>query len=93
MIHLIQHAALRIGVFQQRFAKGMKGLEGDVLGAFSDRSHDTRFHFAGGFIRECQAENVFARQARIRLQQVPNSLGDDARLSRARAGYDCGVTR
>ena len=38
-------------------------------------------HFARGFVREREPENIFAGEFGIRLQQIANALGDHARLA------------
>ncbi len=86
MIDFIEHAAVRIGVFQERLAKGMKRFQGDVLGALPDGFYHASLHLAGGFVGERQAQDAFARKARVGLQQVANAFDDDAGLSGACAG-------
>ncbi len=52
VVDFVEHAALRVGVFQQRLAERVEGLEGDVLAAFADAAHHASFHFTSRFIGE-----------------------------------------
>ena len=63
----------------------MKRCDRHRFPAFARGFHHARFHFAGGFFREGQRQDVFAGNLRIRTQQLADALGDDARFSRARA--------
>ena len=87
VIELVQHHPLRIGLRQQRFAEGMKRRQRYRFAALAGGLYHAGFHLAGGFLRECQPENVFAGEAFIRLQQVPDALRDYTRFSRSCAGY------
>src|SRR5712675_1261757 len=60
MIELVQHAALWVGIFQERVAEGVKRFQSDVFGALADRFHDARFHLPGGFVGEGQAQDALA---------------------------------
>ena len=60
MIELVQHAALRVGIFQEPVAEGVKRFQGDIFRALPDRFHDARFHLPGGFVGEGQAQNALA---------------------------------
>ena len=64
----------------------MKRRQRHRFAALAGGFHRAGFHFAGSFLREGQPKNVFAGEAFIRLQQVPDALGDDARFSRPRPG-------
>src|SRR4029077_20698563 len=86
MIDFVEHAAVRVGIFQERLAKSEKRFQGNALGALPDGSYHASLHLAGGFVGECEAQYVFAREVWIGLQQVADAFGDDAGLSRARTG-------
>src|SRR6266404_2096272 len=86
MIDFIEHAALRIGILQQRFAERVECFEGHVLGALADASNHASFHLAGGLVGEGQAENIFAGKRGVGLQQVADTFDNDARFPGARAG-------
>ena len=88
MVHGIQHHAVWIGIFQQRFAEGVKRCERHCFAALAGGLHHPRFHFARCFLRERQRQDVFAAKLRIRMQQVSDPLGDDPRLSRSRPRDD-----
>src|SRR5712672_1919084 len=60
MIELVQHAALRAGIFQEPVAEGVKRFQGDVFGALADRFYDARLHLSGGFVGEGQTQNALA---------------------------------
>ena len=86
MIELVQHDTLGVGFRQQRFAEGMKRRQRHRFAALACGLHHAGFHFAGGLFRECQPENILAGERVVRLQQLPDALGDDARFSGSRAG-------
>ncbi len=89
VVHLLQRPAVWFHLLQQRFAEGMKRRQRHRFPALARGLHHARFHLPGGFLRECQPEDIFAGEAFkafIRLQQVPDTLGNDARLSSPRAG-------
>src|SRR6266481_2503547 len=65
MIELVQHAALRVGIFQEPIAESVKCFQCDIFRALADRFHDARFHLSGGFVGEGQAQNALAWQVRI----------------------------
>ncbi len=86
MVDFVEHAAVRVGIFQERLAKGMKRFQGDVLGALPDGFYHASLHLAGCFVGKGQTQNVFTREVRVRLQQVADAFGDDTSLSGARTG-------
>ena len=63
-----QQHALRVGIFQQRFAKRMKRSERHCFSALARGFHYAAFHFARGLLCERQSQDVFAGQFRIRMQ-------------------------
>ena len=72
----------------------MKRAERDRLGALglrfaaiARRRNHAVLHFRCGLVGERQAEDFRARQVRLRIEQIPDALGDDARLPRARPGH------
>ncbi len=75
MIELVQHYPLRIGLRQQRLAKGMKRRQRHGFATLARGFHDAPFHLTGGLFRERQPKNVFAGERTVRLQQMPNPLG------------------
>src|SRR5258705_245668 len=78
MIDLIQHAALRVGIFQDGLAKGVERFQSDVLAPLADRFYYASLHLASGFVRKGQAQNVFTGKIWIGLQQVADALGNNA---------------
>jgi hypothetical protein len=60
MIELVQHAALRVGIFQEPIAESVKCFQRDIFRALADRFHYARFHLPGGFVGEGQAQNALA---------------------------------
>ena len=66
----------------------MKRRQRDIFAAFAGGAHDAGFHFAGGFIRKGEAEDVFAGKRVVRLQKVADTFGDDASLAGAGARDD-----
>ncbi len=85
MIELVQHHALRVRFRQQRLAEGMKRRQRHRFASFAGGLHHPGFHFAGGFLREGQAENIFAGEAFIGFQEVPDAFCNDTRFSRSGA--------
>jgi hypothetical protein len=86
VVHLLQRPAVWFHFFQQRFAEGMKCRQRHRFAALAGGLHDARFHLPGGFLRECKPKDIFACEAFIRLQKVPDALRDHARFSGSRAG-------
>ena len=86
MVELVQHHALRVSFHQQRLAEGMKRRQGHRFAALTGGLHYASFHLTGGFLRERQAENIFAGKCVIRLQKMPDAFGNDACFSGARPG-------
>ncbi len=62
----------------------MKRLQRHLFGALSRGLDDSRFHLSGGFVGKRQAQDIFPRQRSVRLQQVPDTFGDNPRFSRSR---------
>ncbi len=88
VIDFVEQQAVGSGVGDQRFAERVERGEHYVLAAFASGFDDAGFHFAGGFVGERQAEDVFAGKGIVGFEQVANALGDDARFSRTGAGDD-----
>ena len=63
----------------------MEGAEPDAFGPFPRGLHHPTLHFACGFVRESEAQNIFAAQRSIAFEQLANALGDYASLSCSRA--------
>ena len=85
MVLPAQQHPLRVCIFEQRFAEGVKRIERHCFSPFSRAFHHARLHFARGFFRERQPQDVFPGQVRIRIEQLPDALGNHACLPRARA--------
>ena len=94
MVDLVDGLEFGIDFLQQRVAKRMKSAESDAFGAFriglaafARRRDHAMLHFRRRFVRERQPQDFLARKFRLRFEQIADALGDDARLSRARAGH------
>src|ERR1700680_2584567 len=86
---IAREAQARSFAAKKAHAEGMKGADPRIaparIGAFEQHAN-TFAHFSGGFIRKRDSENGAARNAL--LNQVGDTIGDDARLAGARAGQD-----
>ena len=51
------------------------------------RRDHAMFHFRRGLVGKRQAQDFRAGKLRLCVEQIADALGDDARLSRARAGH------
>jgi len=67
---------------------GVEGLDGDVAAAFAAGFHDAGLHFAGGFFRVGEGEDIFAAESGVGLEEMADAFGDDAGLAGAGAGDD-----
>ena len=85
VVYLLQRDPVRINFLQQRFAKRVERRQHHVFAALANSLYHPRFHFPGGFFGEGEAQNIFAQQRLIRLQQVPDALRNDAGFSRTGA--------
>ena len=88
VIDFVEHDELRIDFLQQRFAERVEGDQRHVFAALAGGLHDPRLHFAGGFFRVGESENVFAGKRWIDGQQVADALDDHACFACAGAGDD-----
>ena len=63
------------------------GAFGIRFAAIARRRHHAMLHFRRRFVGERQPQDFLAGKFRLRVEQIADALGDDARLSRARAGH------
>ena len=88
MVHRIQHYSFGINIFQQRLAERVKRRQRHRFPALASRFHHARFHFARGFPCKRQSQDVLAGKLRIRVQELPDALSDNARFACACARDD-----
>ncbi len=94
VVDLVDGLQFRIDFLQQGVAERVKRAERDRLGAFdfrfaaiARRRDHAMLHFRRGLVGKRQPQDFLARQTGLRIEQVANAFGDDARFSRARAGH------
>src|SRR5579863_1680652 len=89
MIYVLKRLDSGIIALQNFFeAELMESAEPHALSALARRFQQAMLHLAGGFVCECQPEDIFAGEIGIRLQQVADALGDHPCLACPRARDD-----
>jgi hypothetical protein len=88
VIDVVEYGIGNLDFFEDGLAERMKGSQRDVAAALACGSDDARIHFAGGFAREGEPEDVFTAQRWIGLQQVADALSNDAGLAGSGAVQD-----
>ncbi len=68
-------------------AESVERAEPHTFSAFARGLHHAMLHFACGFVRERQPENILAVEIGIRFEQVANALGNHPRFARPRARH------
>ena len=87
VVQVVQGLNIGIDALQNLFqAEFVEGAEPDAFGALADGFSDAAQHFAGGFIRKGEAENIFAGEFGVGFKEVADALGDYARFAGASAG-------
>ena len=70
--------------FEDFFAEGVEGKYFYVAAAFAAGFDDAGLHFAGGFFRVGEGEDVFAAESGIGVEEVTDAFGDDGPGHRCR---------
>jgi len=86
VVDVVQSLQFGIALDQQSVAEGVEGSHEYGAAALAGGACDAMFHLARRSVGERQRQDGFTGQIGIGIQEMADSLGDDAGLARARAG-------
>ena len=86
VVDVVQSLQLGIAFDQQSVAEGVEGSHEYGAAALAGGARDAMLHLSRRSVGERQRQDGFAGQVGIGIQEMADSLGDDARLAGARAG-------
>ncbi len=88
MVDIFERLDAGVGALQNLFqAEFVERAEPDAFSALARGFHHAMLHLACGFVREREAENIFAGEVGIRFEQVANALGNHPCFARPRARH------